>query len=197
MKILWKLVTLYFQRVRIGIFLSLSTNSNIIGKPKINQPVMYVGNGSIAFDKGVELGYFPSPFFYNGNCHIEARTSRSNISIGNSVFINNNFTIISEESVVIKDNVLIGTNVEIYDSDFHGVQPSKRRGNQHESCPVVIEENVWVGSNVKILKGVNIGQNSVISNGAIVTKNIPANVIAGGIPAKVIKQLEHEELQAN
>ena len=72
----------------------------------------------------------------------------------------------------------------ITDSDWHTDDP--RTGPDKA---VIIEDNVWLGYGVKILKGVHIGKNSVIGAGSIVTKNIPANVIAAGNPCKVIKQL--------
>jgi maltose O-acetyltransferase len=118
------------------------------------------------------------------------RTKESRIAIGNNVYFNNNVVAIAEESITIGNNVLIGTNVELYDSDFHNIDPHLRFGcKTHPVAPIKIEDNVWLGSNVKILKGVTIGENSVISNGAVVTKNIPANVVAGGIPAKIIKKV--------
>jgi maltose O-acetyltransferase len=104
--------------------------------------------------------------------------------------INNNIVIISEgEGITISSNTLIGTQCEIYDSDFHNLQIDKRLTGEITTKRVFIDENVFIGSNVKILKGVSIGKNSVIANGSIVTKSIPENVIAGGIPAKVIKTI--------
>jgi maltose O-acetyltransferase len=163
--------------------------SNINGTPKILQPVLFLGNGKFIFHGEVQLGYFPSPYFYSGNIHLEARTQESVIEFGNNIFINNNFVITSEKKVKIGNNALIGTNVEITDSDFHNIIPAERFGGSHFTAEVEIKDNVWIGSNVKILKGVTIGENSVIANGSIVTGDIPANVVAGGIPAKVIKQI--------
>jgi maltose O-acetyltransferase len=185
-----KKIALNFQSIRKGIYRNLSATLKIEGRPQINQPVLYLGEGSIVFGRNVNIGYFPSPFFYSGNAHFEARTKESKIAIGDNVYFNNNFVAISEVSITIGNNVLIGTNVELYDSDFHNIEPHLRFGIQtHPVAPIKIEDNVWLGSNVKILKGVTIGENSVISNGAVVTKNIPANVVAGGIPAKIIKNI--------
>jgi len=85
--------------------------------------------------------------------------------------------------------VLIGTNVEIIDSDFHMLNPLNRLNGTPKMGKVVIHNNVFIGSNVKILKNLFIGENSVIANGSIVTKNIPDNVVAGGNPCKVIRNL--------
>ncbi len=78
----------------------------------------------------------------------------------------------------------------IYDSDFHNLESDKRLTGKINTKKVFIDKNVFIGSNVKILKGVYIGKNSVIANGSIVTKSIPANVIAGGVPAKIIKNTQ-------
>lgn len=178
------------QRVRIRFYQFIST-CHLIGLPNRNQPVHCVGLGSIEFIGQVNFGVFPSPFFYNGCCYIEARNSSAKISFGNGTWINNNFVAISDhKSITIGNNVLIGTSVEIYDSSFHGLEPDRRGFNPpNQSSPVVVEDNVLIGSNVKILKGVTIGRDSVIANGSIVTKSIPPGVVAGGNPAKVLKQL--------
>lgn len=179
-----------FQHIRIIIYRNLSEKLKTIGKPEIKQPSLFLGEGTIEFGTNVNIGYYPSPYFYSGNAHFEVRTKESKIVIGNNVYFNNNFVVIAEESISIGNNVLIGTNVELYDSDFHNIDPQLRFGcKTHHVAPIRIEDNVWLGSNVKILKGVTIGENSVISNGAVVTKNIPANVVAGGIPARIIKKV--------
>lgn len=86
--------------------------------------------------------------------------------------------------IKIGNNVRCGANTLITDSDWHMNDP---RSGQPK--PVVIEDNVWLGEGVKVLKGVTIGMNSVIGAGSVVTKNIPANVIAAGNPCKVIKPI--------
>ena len=77
-----------------------------------------------------------------------------------------------------------GANTLITDGDWHLDDP--RAG---EPAPIIIEENVWLGEGVKVLKGVTIGKNTVIGVGSVVTKNIPANVMAAGNPCRVIKEL--------
>lgn len=189
-----KIIIKFYQRWRISLFSHLSTNINIIGNPIINQPTQFNGLGEINFKGICHIGINPSPFFYNGVCYFEARKKEAKITIGNNVFINNNFVVISECSIHIGNNVMFGTNVEIYDSDFHNIEPYKRMDIDYKKEAIFIENNVWIGSNVKILKGVTIGENTVIANGAIVVNNIPKNSIAGGIPAKVIKSIveKHE-----
>jgi acetyltransferase-like isoleucine patch superfamily enzyme len=90
----------------------------------------------------------------------------------------------------IGKHALFGTNVEVSDSDFHDLHPTRRRGGVPAKAPVLIGENVFVGSNVKILKGVTIGADTVVGNGSIVTKDLPAGVIAAGSPARVLGSLD-------
>jgi acetyltransferase-like isoleucine patch superfamily enzyme len=92
------------------------------------------------------------------------------------------------QSIVIGDDVLCGANVTITDTDWHGIRPDDRR-KAGPSAPVVIENNVWLGLNVVLLKGVTIGENSIVSAGSVVNRSIPPNVIAGGMPAAPIKPL--------
>jgi len=116
----------------------------------------------------------------------------SEIIIGDDTGISGT-TICAAKSVKIGRNCLIGANVTIPDYDFHSVIPEGRRYNtniEEIGCAsVVVEDNVWLGMNVIILKGVVVGQNSVVAAGSVVTKSIPSNCIAGGNPAKVLKMI--------
>ncbi len=88
------------------------------------------------------------------------------------------------KEITIGNNVLIGSNTLITDSNWH--PKDIRSGNPQ---PVVIGNNVWLGVNVTVLKGIKIGDNAVIGAGSVVTKTIPANVVAAGNPCKVIRTL--------
>ncbi|MBN2820712.1 MAG: hypothetical protein JXP36_17190 [Bacteroidales bacterium] len=101
--------------------------------------------------------------------------------------------ILVAEKITIGEKVLVGANCFISDYGFHELDPDKRWNNQTASdvsAPVVIEDNVWLGMNVTVLKGVTIGKNSVIGANSLVTKDIPANVIAAGNPCKVIRNIK-------
>ena len=87
-------------------------------------------------------------------------------------------------SITLGDNVRCGANTLIYDTDGHTDDP--RAGMEK---PIVIGNNVWLGYGVKVMKGVTIGENSLIGAGSIVTKDIPANVVAAGVPCKVIRNI--------
>ena len=185
-----QIINLLFHKPKLLKYTLLSTCHTIQGKAKCIQAVQFNGNGQIKIGENVQIGFDPSPFLYSGYGYIEARKEESIVSIGDNVTINNNIVIICEsEGISIGSKTLIGSNCEITDSDFHHLDPIKRHTEKANVKKVVIEENVFIGSNVKILKGVTIGQNSVIANGSIVSKSIPSNVIAAGIPAKVIKPL--------
>ncbi len=122
--------------------------------------------------------------------HIEARSAGSEVIIGNGVVINNNAVIIAEKTFIkIGDDTLIGSEFNVYDSDFHGLHPDHRNSGNHLSAGVSIGENVFIGSRVTVLKGVAIGNNSVIANGSIVNMDVPANVIAGGVPIRIIREI--------
>ena len=190
-KVKKKLIYYFFKLPKVLKYKFLSNNENTEGEPILNQAIQLNGKGKIIFGNNNYIGIDPSPFLYSGYCYFEARNLHSSIKLGNDIFINNNCVIISEgEGIEISSNCLIGTNCEIYDSDFHSLDPNLRLDiSSVKTSKVILQKNVFLGSNVKILKGVTIGENSVISNGSIVVKDIPKNVVAGGIPAKIIKKL--------
>jgi acetyltransferase-like isoleucine patch superfamily enzyme len=179
------------QRIRIIKYRLISSCKQIEGEPVIIQPVELAGAGKIVFKGQVRLGVYPSPFFFSGYSYLEARKAHSRIEIGHNSWINNSAVMISEgEGIIIGENALLGSRVEIYDSDFHGLSPSERMNpDKIETAAVRIENNVFIGSNSIILKGVTIGENSVIGCNSVVTTSIPRNVVAAGIPARVVKEL--------
>ena len=166
----------------------LSDIEHCSGNPKKNQPVLMCGKGSIHFGNGVVIGTRMSPFLYDGYAFLNARSRETEIYFDDGVWTNNNLVIICEgEGVYIGKDTLIGANVEIYDSDFHEISPVNRKRGFAKTAKVRVGNNVWLGSNVKVLKGVTIGDNSIIAYGSVVTKSIPSNVIAGGVPAEIIR----------
>lgn len=183
-----KLIQL-IQYFRIKTYQLLSV-CDIEGKPILNQPVLFSGPGKIIFKGVVNIGIFQSPLYLSTYAYFEVRKKDSQIVIEDGVWFNNNAFLCSDGAgIFIGRNTIAGINLEIIDSDFHNLDPDKRMGYPYKVKPVHIGENVFLGSNVKILKGVTIGNNSVIANSAVVTKDIPENVIAGGNPAKILRSL--------
>ncbi|SEM42638.1 Hexapeptide repeat of succinyl-transferase [Syntrophus gentianae] len=120
----------------------------------------------------------------------------STLRIGAVLEVGNNFAmtggaICAADSIRIADNVVIGANSTIIDTDFHPIDSALRRLHPQDgrTVPVVIEDNVFIGMNCLILKGVTLGAGSVISAGSIVTKAMPPRIIAAGNPAKVLRAL--------
>ncbi|HTB51068.1 MAG TPA: acyltransferase [Solirubrobacteraceae bacterium] len=179
---------------RIWKYRALSTCEHVNGTPVVLQPVLFLGNGTITLGHGVEFGWPRSMQFYSGYSHVEASTPQATIEFGDGAQVNNNAFIKSEgPGIRIGANALLGSCVEILDSDFHELHPDRRRGGRPSMAPVELGENVFIGDGVKILKGVSIGAHSVIGAGSVVTKSIPAGVIAAGNPARVIGELPHED----
>ncbi|WP_371372011.1 DapH/DapD/GlmU-related protein [Sporomusa aerivorans] len=177
-----------YLRARIWLF-DLLSDGDVMGEPNILHPSIFTGPGKVAFGQNVRVGIRHSPYFWSGNNHFDTRRNEAMIEIGNNVAINNNFTAICLANITVGDDTLIGFNVTIMDFDAHGVEPHLRRGNPGKSAAVNIGRNCWIGSNVAILKGVSIGDNSIIGLGSVVTGSIPANVIAAGNPCQVVREI--------
>ncbi|MFL5745284.1 MAG: sugar O-acetyltransferase [Niastella sp.] len=110
------------------------------------------------------------------------------LSIGKNVFINFDCTFLTLGGITTEDNVLIGPGVKLL-SEGHPLSPEER----HSLLPgkIHIGQNVWIGAGATILPGITVGPNAVVAAGAIVTKNVPANTVVAGIPAKCIKTIEN------
>lgn len=115
-----------------------------------------------------------------------------NISIGNNFYANFDCIMLDGGEIEIGDNVLFGPRVGIYTSN-HAIDASERVLGGCYARGVKIGNNVWVGAGVTINQGVSIGDNTVIGSGSVVTKDIPANVIAAGVPCKVIRAITDED----
>jgi acetyltransferase-like isoleucine patch superfamily enzyme len=175
------------QLLRVLKYRALSTCERVSGTPVAVQPVLMLGPGSISLGENVEFGWRRSRAYRTGYCHLEAAAERASIEIGADVQINNDVFIKSEgPGIRIGARALLGSEVTIYDSDFHELHPARRRGGEPGMARVELGENVFVGDRVTILKGVTIGADAVIGAGSVVTRSIPAGVIAAGNPARVI-----------
>lgn len=134
---------------------------------------------------------------------LEIQRENGRIKIGNNCYIGDHTRIWSAESIIIKNNVLIAHNVNIFDNDTHPIDKFERKEDSEliiwnairkdfstlKSAPIVIEDDAWIGCNSIILKGVTIGEGSIVAAGSVVTKSVPPNVLVAGNPAKIVKEL--------
>lgn len=119
----------------------------------------------------------------NHKCIISTHHRTARIIIGDNCGFSG-VTVGAANEIVIGNNVLIGANAIITDFDWH----SDRSNTSPQ--PVIIHDNVWIGVNSTVLKGVTIGKNSIIGANSLVVKDIPENVVAGGVPCRVLKSIE-------
>lgn len=110
------------------------------------------------------------------------------IRVGKRFFANFCLTVLDEALVTFGDDCFVGPNVSIYTA-CHSTNPVERNTRQEWAKPVMIGNNVWIGGSVTILAGVTIGDNCTIGAGSVVTRDIPANSVAVGNPARVVKQV--------
>jgi len=119
-----------------------------------------------------------APLFINYGKHTK---------IGKNVFINFDCVFLDLGGITIEDNVLIAPKVSLL-SEGHVISPNERQslvpGHIH------IKKNAWIGAGAAILPGITVGENAIVAAGAVVSKDVPANAIAGGVPAKIIKKIE-------
>jgi len=110
------------------------------------------------------------------------------ISVGARTFINYNLTALDVAPITIGEDCQIGPNVQLL-TPTHPVEPQARRDRLEAARPITIGDNVWLGGGAIVLPGVSIGDNSVIGAGAVVTNDVPANSVAVGNPARVVKEI--------
>lgn len=129
-------------------------------------------------------------------CYIEppfhANWAGKHVHFGNNVYANFNLTLVDDTDIYVGDKVMFGPNVTVATAG-HPIDPELRYQAMQYNIPVHIGENVWIGANAVVLPGVTIGDNSVIGAGSVVTKDIPANVVAVGNPCRVLREIgEHD-----
>lgn len=130
------------------------------------------------------------------NCYIElpfhANWGGHHVHFGDWVYANFNLTIVDDGHVYVGDKVMFGPNVTIATAN-HPIEPGLRDRMLQYNKDVHIENNVWIGANTVIVPGVTIGENAVIGAGSVVTKDIPANVVAVGNPCRILREIgEHD-----
>lgn len=115
-----------------------------------------------------------------------------NIEAGENFYANYGTTILDVGKVTFGDNVMLAPNVSIYTAG-HPLHPLSRNSGYEYGLPISIGNNVWIGGNVVILPGITIGDNAVIGAGSVVTKDIPANVIAAGNPCRILRKITEDD----
>ena len=132
------------------------------------------------------------------NCYIEppfhGNWGGKNLYFGDNVYANFNLTVVDDVEIIVGNNVLFAPNVTLTTAN-HPIAPEPRRKSYQYCKKIVIKDNVWICSNVVVCAGVTIGENSVIAAGSVVVRDIPANVVAMGVPCKVYREISKEELE--
>jgi len=201
----------YIRNVNLLNFRALRINLFTLGQRKNNSRIFFFGKmyysihqsakininkGSLSFNRFITrkdpfIGNLEmcenaeinvnNTFFIHSGCDIMVfKGAKLNLGSG---YINRYCKIRCHDEITIGEGVAISENFTIWDSDAHqminGSEPTQ---------PIVIGDKVWIGTNVTVLKGVKIGDGCVIAAGSLVTKDVPANCLAAGVPAKVIKE---------
>ena len=130
------------------------------------------------------------------NCYMEVpfygNWGGKNLFFGNNVYANFNLTVVDDVEIIVGNNVLFAPNVTLTTAN-HPIDPTLRAKTFQYAKKIVIEDNVWLGANVVVLPGVTIGKNSVIGAGSVVSRNIPANVVAMGVPCRVFREISEQD----
>lgn len=138
----------------------------------------------ILFAEAGEGAYIQAPYHAMWGGH--------HVHLGKNVYVNFNATFVDDAQIYIGDGSLLAPNVTIIAAS-HPISPKLRAEGYGCNKPVYIGKNVWIASNVTILPGVHIGDNSVIGAASVVTKDIPANVVAMGNPAKAVREITPDD----
>lgn len=166
---------------------NLGRNCRFFGLPLIRRlPNSRIDIGHNCQFRSAEWSNFAG---LNHACALVTLTETAELRIGNDCGFSG-AALAAATSVRIGDRVMVGANTSISDSDWHPIDAKQRINDEApETKPIVIEDDVWLGANVTVLKGVTIGARSVIAANSVVTKSIPADVVAAGIPAKAVKSI--------
>lgn len=115
------------------------------------------------------------------------------LHLGDNVYINFGLSMVDDADIYIGSFTMLGPNVSLITTN-HLIAPELRKEKRYQYIlPIHIKENCWLGANVTVLPGVTIGENSVIGAGSVVTHDIPANVVAVGVPCKVLREINEDD----
>jgi maltose O-acetyltransferase len=186
----------FFNRAVFLSFECATLKSLSVGRGCLFQvPVRVAGGiGGLRIGEKNCFGFHMAPILGSGGILIQPRGGNALIEIGDGNWFSNNVTLCANERISIGHGNQIGDQVAIYDCDFHEIDSTTRNLGCGLKSPVVIGNNVWIGSRAMILKGVTIGNNTVVGAMSTVTKSIPSNCVAAGIPARIIRHISDSDL---
>ncbi len=186
----------FFNRTMFLTFECATLKSLSVGRDcSFQVPVRVAGGkGKLHIGEKNCFGFHMAPKLGSGALLIQPRDRDALIEIGNSNWFSNNITLCANKKISIGNGCQIGDHDAIYDCDFHEIDPTTRHLSFGQTSPVVIGNNVWLGSRVIVLKGVTIGDNSLVGAMSTVTKSIPANCVAVGIPSHIIRYISNSDL---
>ena len=169
-----------YQYMRIASQRALRLTAELNGAYHTPEEVVRLFSQLIGKPVGSDFCLFP-PFYTDYG---------QNITVGKGVFLNSSCHFQDQGGIYIGDGALIGHNVVLATLN-HAMSPS-RRGTM-VPAPIHIGQNVWIGANATVTPGVTIGDGVIEAAGAVVTKDVPPNMVVGGVPAKLIRPVRKEE----
>jgi len=176
------------RKFKLQVHARLNGGRIVIGKNiRFHHPICFQGKGTIIIKDHVTFGYHLAGSNDN-RIILQARFVDSKIIIGEHTQIMNGCELFSTALISIGNHVLLGAGVKIMDSDFHEVDPLSRM-SPGESSPVIIHNNCGVGIDAILLKGSELGENTVIAAKSLVHSHLKSNTIYGGNPARLIKKI--------
>lgn len=168
-------------------------DSALLGDQHIYQDKMIEYNRTMATETEKRQQLLKDIFAEIGEeCTVEtplnANWGCKHVHLGNGIYVNSNVTFVDDEHIYIGDYSMISPNV-VFTTSGHPVLPILRENHYVYNLPIHVGRNVWIGSGCQIMPGISIGDNSVIGAGSIVTNDIPANVVAFGVPCRIIREI--------
>lgn len=170
------------QEIEQQLFRAFQLQNEYLEKSRTNPEQAYEVLAQLVGNLG-EGAYIKPPFMVDYG---------SNITMGKNSFANYNLVALDVAPITIGDDVLIGPNVQLL-TPIHPLEPTPRRDKLEGGLPITIKNNVWLGGGVIVCPGVTIGENTVVGAGSVVTKDLPANVLAVGNPARIVRELTDDD----
>ena len=177
--------------------LYLSMDNDIISEQLTYLEKLYDFNATRPLEQEKRTEMLKNMFAEIGeDCYIEpplhANWAGKNVHFGKGVYANFNLTLVDDTHIYVGDHTMLGPNVVLATAG-HPILPELRPDAYQFNLPIHIGKNCWLGAGVIVLPGITIGDNSVIGAGSIVTKDIPANVVAVGNPCKVLREINDHD----